>query len=77
MTCIENKAAYIPNLLTDVESVERNEKLQLAIEGVKKRFGDKKIAIGPCKMHGRAWAMSRQSLTQNYFSWDGMLTINN
>ncbi|AVH14018.1 Y-family DNA polymerase [Acinetobacter indicus] len=75
LTCIENKAAYIPDLLSDVESIERNEKLQLAMEGVKERFGDKKLAIGPCKLPNRGWSMSRGSLTRDYFSWEGMLTI--
>jgi len=77
LTCIENKAAYIPDLLSDVESIERNEKLQLAMEGVKERFGDKKLAIGPCKLPNRGWSMSRGSLTRDYFSWEGMLTVNN
>ncbi|MNT44370.1 hypothetical protein D3C72_1808940 [compost metagenome] len=77
LTAIEPKSTYIYDLLSDSTQIEKNEKLQEALEKVKVRFGDKKIAIGPCKMHGRAWAMSRQSLTQNYFSWDGLLTVNN
>lgn len=77
LTCIESKAAYIPDLLSDIESIERNEKLQLAMEGIKERFGDKKLAIGPCKLPNRGWSMSRGSLTRDYFSWEGMLTINN
>jgi DNA polymerase V len=77
LTCIENKALYIPDLLSDTESIERNEKLQCALEDVKQKFGDKKLAIGPCKLPNRGWSMSRGSLTQNYFSWEGMLTISN
>ena len=77
LTAIEPKSTYIYDLLSDSTQIKKNEKLQEALEKVKVRFGDKKIAIGPCKMHGRAWAMSRQSLTQNYFSWDGLLTVNN
>ncbi|ENV45857.1 MULTISPECIES: DNA polymerase V subunit UmuC [Acinetobacter] len=76
LTAIESKQSYIYDLLSDSSKIEKNEKLQKAIEEVKVKFGDKKIAIGPCKMHSRAWAMSRKNLTQNYFSWDGMLTIN-
>lgn len=76
LTAIEPKSTYIYDLLSDSMQIEKNEKLQKALEKVKVRFGDKKIAIGPCKMHGRAWTMSRQNLTQNYFSWDGMLRIN-
>ncbi|KJV45931.1 DNA polymerase [Acinetobacter indicus] len=75
LTAIEPKSTYIYDLLSDSTQIEKNESLQEALEKVKARFGDKKIAIGPCKMHGRAWAMSRQNLTQNYFSWEGMLRI--
>lgn len=77
LTAIEPKSAYIFDLLSDSSVIEKNEKLQMALEQVKVRFGDKKIAIGPCKMHGRAWAMSRKNLTQNYFCWDGLLKIGN
>lgn len=76
LTAIEPKSTYIYDLLSDSAQIEKNEKLQSALEQVKVRFGDKKIAIGPCKMHGRAWAMSRQNLTQNYFSWEGILRVN-
>lgn len=75
LTAIEPKSTYIYDLLSDNTQIEKNERLQEALEKVKIKFGDKKLAIGPCKMHGRAWAMSRQNLTQNYFSWEGMLTI--
>ncbi|MBB6363525.1 Y-family DNA polymerase [Acinetobacter lwoffii] len=76
LTAIEPKSTYIYDLLSDSTQIEKNEKLQSALEQVKVRFGDKKIAIGPCKMHGRAWAMARKNLTQNYFSWEGILRIN-
>ncbi len=76
LTAIEPKSTYIYDLLSDNTQIEKNERLQEALEKVKIKFGDKKLAIGPCKMHGRAWAMSRQNLTQNYFSWEGILTIN-
>lgn len=75
LTAIEPKSTYIYDLLSDSTQIEKNERLQEALEKVKVRFGDKKLAIGPCKMHGRTWAMSRQNLTQNYFSWEGMLRI--
>jgi DNA polymerase V len=75
LTAIELKSTYIYDLLSDSTQIEKNERLQEALEKVKVRFGDKKLAIGPCKMHGRAWTMSRQNLTQNYFSWEGMLRI--
>lgn len=75
LTCIENKALYIPDLLADTESIVRNEKLQCALESVKVKYGDKKLAIGPCKLPNRGWSMSRGSLTRDYFSWDGMMVV--
>lgn len=74
-TGIESKATYIHDLLVDNETIEKYEKLQLSIENVKSRFGENKLAIGPCKMANRQWSMSRDKLTQDYFSWDGMLVI--
>lgn len=76
LTAIEPKATYIHDLLSDSVQIEKNEKLQETLEKAKEKFGDKKLAIGPCKMKNRAWSMSRKKLTQNYFSWDGMLSIN-
>ncbi len=76
LTAIEPKSSYINDLLADHKSIEKNEKLQETLEKAKKRFGDKKLAIGPCKMKDRNWSMSKERLTQNYFSWDGMLVIN-
>lgn len=75
LTCIENKAIYIPDLLSDTELIELNEKLQCALDGVKSKFGDKILAIGPCKLPNRGWSMSRNALTRDYFSWDGMLEV--
>lgn len=75
LTGIEPKATYIHDLLADVDAIEMNEKLQLTLEKVKEKFGDKILAIGPCKLPNRGWSMSRNRLTQNYFSWEGMLTI--
>lgn len=74
-TGIESKATYIHDLLVDSETIEKYEKLQLSIENVKSRFGENKLSIGPCKMANRKWSMSRDRLTQDYFSWDGMLVI--
>lgn len=75
LTGIEPKATYIHDLLADMDAIEMNEKLQLTLEKVKEKFGDKILAIGPCKLPNRGWSMSRNRLTQNYFSVEGMLTI--
>jgi len=55
--------------------MEKNENLQYAFEEIKAKFGDKKLALGSCKMINRSWVMNRENLTRDYFSWDGMLTI--
>ncbi|WP_288497395.1 Y-family DNA polymerase [uncultured Acinetobacter sp.] len=76
LTCIESKSRYIPDMLADYDLIQRNENLQSVLEQVDERFG-KKLAIGPCLLKDRTWSMSREKLTQNYFSWDGLLTVNN
>ena len=75
LTALEPKSAYVYDLLSDQAQIEKNEKLQQALEKVKERFGDQKLAIGAAKMPDRSWAMSQQHLSQNYFSWDGLLKI--
>ncbi len=74
MTCIESKSRYVPDLLADHEEIQRNDDLQTALERVNEKFS-KKLAIGPCLLKDRTWSMSREKLTQNYFSWDGLLTV--
>ncbi|MFW1970499.1 Y-family DNA polymerase [Acinetobacter bereziniae] len=74
LTCIESKSRYVPDLLADYDVIQRNENLQSVLEQVDERFG-KKLAIGPCLLKDRTWSMSREKLTQNYFSWDGLLTV--
>ena len=75
LTALQPKSAYVYDLLSDPVQIEKNEKLQQALEKVKDRFGDKKLAIGGGKMHSRTWCMSQQHLSQNYFSWYGLLRI--
>lgn len=73
LTCIESKATYIPDLLTDTQVNKKHKKLQSTIENIKTKFGDKRLAISPCKIANRNWVMSRENLTRDYFSWDGIL----
>lgn len=77
LTGIEPKETYIHDLLADLDAIEVDEKLQTTLEDVKEKFGDKILAIGPCMLPNRRWSMSRNRLTQNYFSVEGMLTIGN
>ncbi|ATZ62970.1 Y-family DNA polymerase [Acinetobacter bereziniae] len=74
LTCIESKSRYVPDLLADYDAIQRNESLQSVLEQVDEKFG-KKLAIGPCLLKDRTWSMSREKLTQNYFSWDGLLEV--
>ncbi|OTG86452.1 DNA polymerase V subunit UmuC [Acinetobacter sp. ANC 4558] len=75
LTGIENKVSYIPDLFTDVDVMTKNENLQIAIERIKDKFGDQKIALGSCKISHEAWITNSTHLSQDYFSWDGLLTI--
>lgn len=75
LTCIESKQTHVRDLLADTVEIEKQENLQLTIDHVKERFGDKKLAIGTSKLPNRSWSMSRNRLTQNYFSKDGLLEI--
>ncbi|EMB7175346.1 DUF4113 domain-containing protein, partial [Acinetobacter baumannii] len=53
------------------------ENLMLAFESITNKFGKKKLAVGTCMFPDRKWTMCRNSLSQNYFSWDELLKINN
>lgn len=74
LTCIESKSRYVPDLLADHDAIERNDNLQTALEQVNEKFS-KKLAIGPCLLKDRKWSMSRGKLTQNYFSFEGLLEV--
>lgn len=75
LTGIEPKASYIRDLLSDIDAIEKYENLQSAMDQVKKKYGNTKLAIGSCQIPNRAWSMNRNRLTQNYFSIDGLLEI--
>ncbi|MGN5765682.1 DNA polymerase V subunit UmuC [Acinetobacter calcoaceticus] len=75
LTCLEPKTGHTYDLLTDLNEVERKERLMTTLEGVHKKFGKKKIAIGPCFLPERNWCMSRDKLSKNPFRWDELLII--
>lgn len=75
LTCIEPKGTYIRDLLSDLETIEKYENLQNAMDQVKNKYGNSKLAIGSCQIPNRAWSMNRNKLTQNYFAIDGLLEI--
>ncbi|WP_180045986.1 Y-family DNA polymerase [Acinetobacter sp. YH12117] len=75
LTDMLDKQHYIPALFADHERIRNNENLMQAYEQIQQRFGKTKIAVGSCYLPNRKWSGKRESLSRNYFSWDGMLTI--
>ncbi|ENW78236.1 hypothetical protein F909_03922 [Acinetobacter sp. ANC 3929] len=75
LTCLEPKSSHIYDLLTDMNEIEEKEKLMKAFEGIQEKFGKKKIGIGPCFMPNRTWSMSRDKLSNNPFTWEGLLRV--
>jgi DNA polymerase V len=45
------------------------------LEAIYLKYGKTKIALGASLMLNRTWNMSRDSLTQNYFKWDQLLSV--
>lgn len=75
LTDMLDKRCYIPALFADHERIQNNENLMQAYEHIQQRFGKTKIAVGSCYLPNRKWSGKQESLSRNYFSWDGMLTI--
>ncbi|WP_151742883.1 MULTISPECIES: Y-family DNA polymerase [unclassified Acinetobacter] len=76
LTCLEPKSSHIYDLLTDMNEVEEKEKLMKAYEGIQEKFGKRKISVGPCFIPNRGWSMSRDKLSNNPFTWSGLLKVN-
>ncbi|MFI8146025.1 DNA polymerase thumb domain-containing protein [Acinetobacter sp. ABJ_C5_2] len=76
LTGLEPKDTFTYDLLTDWDKVEKEERLMTTIEQVVEKFGKHKIAVGSCRLPNRGWSMTRDKLTQNYFSWEGLPKIN-
>lgn len=76
MTCIEPKASHTYDLLTDMQEIEEKECLMKAYEAIQTKFGKKKIGVGPCFMPNRTWSMTRDKLSNNPFTWSGLLRVN-
>lgn len=76
LTELIDKDSYIPDMFIDHRFVELNENLMKAIEKAHMRFGNTKLAIGPCYLPNRAWSMNRAKLSRNYFSFGGLLRVN-
>lgn len=70
------KASYTPQLFADHAEIQNNENLMNAYEQIQQKFGKSKISVGPCYFPNRIWAGKKASSSRDYFSWEGMLTIN-
>ncbi len=65
------------DLLTDYSDLEKTENLMCAIEGIQEKFGKFKLGFGGSMYQNRSWSMSQNLKSNNYFTFEGMLTINN
>lgn len=70
------QSSYIPDLFTDNTHQQKNENLMQAYEHVQSRFGKTKLALGAGYLPDRKWSMQRANMSRDYFSIQGMLTIN-
>ena len=76
LTDMLDKQHYIPALFADHERIQNNESLMQTYEQIQQRFGKTKIAVGSCYLPERRWSGKRESLSRNYFSFEGLLNIN-
>ncbi|CAM9396289.1 Y-family DNA polymerase [Acinetobacter bereziniae] len=69
------KSNHIPDLLSDHETRIQNESLMQTYEDIQSKFGKAKISVGPCYFKDRKWSMSRDMLSKNYFTKNGMIKV--
>lgn len=69
------KSNHIPDLLSDHQTRITNESLMKAYEDIQSKFGKAKISVGPCYFKDRKWSMSRDMLSKNYFTKNGMIKV--
>ncbi|WP_151690419.1 Y-family DNA polymerase [Acinetobacter junii] len=75
LSALSPKSNMTFDLLSDHNQHEKNENLMQAFEAIQAKYGKSKIALSGCYLPNRAWSMSRDRLTQNYFSLDGLLRV--
>ncbi|WP_366873319.1 DUF4113 domain-containing protein [uncultured Acinetobacter sp.] len=51
-------------------------KIKKTYDAIQERFGEKKIGTGFCFLPNRRWSMSRNKLSNNPFTWSGLLRVN-
>jgi DNA polymerase V len=44
-------------------------------EDIQSKFGKAKISVGPCYFKDRKWSMSRDMLSKNYFTKNGLIKV--
>lgn len=76
LTGLEPKAGHIYDLLSDMEQIEKADKLLKAWSQIRDKYGSKGISVGAGSLGGD-WTMQRSNLTPNYFTAEGMIKINN
>jgi len=69
------KSNYTPDLLSDHETRIQNENLMQVYEDIQAKFGKAKISVGPCYFKDRKWSMSRDMLSKNYFTKNGLIKV--
>ena len=75
LTCLEPKENHVYDMFKDMQHVEISDALMDFLEAIYLKYGKTKIALGASLMLNRTWNMSRDSLTQNYFKWDQLLSM--
>lgn len=77
LTALESKNSYTYDLLTDYSDLEKTENLMCAIECIQEKYGKYKLGFGGSMYQNRMWSMSQNLKSNNYFTLEGMLKINN
>ncbi|OLV52664.1 DNA polymerase V subunit UmuC, partial [Acinetobacter baumannii] len=72
LTALESKNSYTYDLLTDYRDLEKTENLMCAIENIQTKYGKYKLGFGGSMYQNRAWSMSQNLKSNNYFTLEGM-----
>ncbi|QHH99225.1 Y-family DNA polymerase [Acinetobacter dispersus] len=75
LTGLEPKSGHIYDLLSDMEHIEKADKLLKAWSQIRDKYGSKGISVGAGGLGGN-WTMQRSNLTPNYFTAEGMIRVN-
>ncbi|MCR4529801.1 MULTISPECIES: Y-family DNA polymerase [Acinetobacter] len=76
LTGLEPKLGHIYDMLSDMDKIEKADKLLKAWSDIRSKYGSKGISVGAGGLGGD-WAMQRTNLTPNYFTAEGMIQIKN